>query len=249
MSLTDEDWDLLSAYADGELDGSTRRALEARMKTDAVLVGELDRIRRSKRALAGLRPELAPPPKTSRWFFSALPMAACIVLAFGIAGTAFWMMETAGLPNERKAQDWHTDFAAKSYVVEQGGLLKLAAGASLGIAGAPDLSASNLVLVDVKIEAVPEGEVIAMHYRGFRGCRLTLVAEPRNRKDRDAGNTGLFRSWTTAKSQFRLIADSMDPERFAALAGYIEDEIRQREADERLRVALADATATATPCG
>lgn len=249
MSLTDEDWDLLSAYADGELDDSTRLALETRLTTDADLAGELDRIRRSKRALAGLRPEIAPPPKTSRWFVSAVPMAACILLAFGIIGAGFWAMEKGFLPNERRAQDWHSDFAAKSYVVEQGGLLKLAAGASLGIAGAPDLSASNLVLVDVKIETVPDGEVIAMHYRGFRGCRLTLVAEPRNRKTADAGQTGLFRSWTTAKSQFRLIADSMDPERFAALAGYIEAEIRQREADERLRVALADATAKAMPCG
>lgn len=56
------DRELLSRYLDGELDGNERRALEARLATDAALARELDALRALVSAAGALPRTVEPPP-------------------------------------------------------------------------------------------------------------------------------------------------------------------------------------------
>lgn len=250
MTLSDRDWDLLSAYADDELEADARQALEKRLVSEPDLCNAHDRIQRSKSALSNMRPRLTPPEPEIHSLGRACAIAASIMLAIGISAGTLWFInagvsERAG---DLAATDWHMEFTTKSYVVEQGGVIKLAVGAPLGFVEAPDLSTSNLVLVDVRLHQQDDGESVAMHYRGFNGCRLTLVAEPNGKPATVTTDSFLYRRWTTDKAHFSLIADTMDPDRFDAIAVFVEAQIRASEERERFAVATANATARAKPC-
>lgn len=242
MTITDKDWDLLSAYADGELDDAVRCNLEARLAAESELAAELERIRRSKRVLQEMRPRPGTSPRV-RSGPIGLAVAASVLLVIGLAAGGVWLRAGPG-----PGFDPHAAFAAKSYVLDGRSSLHFAAGSALGFAVAPNLSASNLVLVDVRVRESEAGESVAMHYRGYGGCRLTLIAEPAGLPARETPTHAMLRDWTTAKARFRLVADMMDQLRFDAIADFAEAQVQLLEDRERLRVAMADATAIATPC-
>lgn len=242
MTITDRDWDLLSAYADGELDEARRRALEARLAAESELSAELERIRRSKKVLQEMRPRPGMPRGTGNNPIG-LAVAASVLLVFGLAAGGVWLQAGKG-----PGFNPHATFAAKSYVLDGRAPLHFAAGSALGFSAAPNLSGSNLVLVDVRVQVSDAGESVAMHYRGYRGCRLTLIAEPLGLPAGKPVNQLLVREWTSTKARFRLIADTMDPQRFDAIADFAEAQVRLLEERERLRVAMANATASAVPC-
>lgn len=242
MTITDRDWDLLSAYADGELDDSARRSLEARLAAEAELSAELDRIRRSKKVLQDMRPQQGT-PRSQRNAPIGLAVAASVVMLIGLAAGGVWLQAGKG-----SGFNPHATFAAKSYVLDGRAPLHFAAGSALGFSAAPNLSGSNLVLVDVRVQVGDAGESVAMHYRGYRGCRLTLIAEPLAAPAGTTVRQPLMREWTTTKARFRLVADTMDPQRFDAIADFAEARVRLLEERDRLRMAMADATAKAAPC-
>lgn len=242
MTITDRDWDLLSAYADGELDDAARRSLESRLVAEAELSAELDRIRRSKKVLQEMRP-LPGTARGARRSPIGLAVAASILLVIGLAAGGVWLQAGKG-----RGFDPHATFAAKSYVLDGRAPLHFAAGSALGFSAAPNLSGSNLVLVDVRVQVSDAGESVAMHYRGYRGCRLTLIAEPVALPSGEPASQPLVREWASTRARFRLVADTMDPQRFAAIADFAEAQVRLLEERERLRVAMADATAAAAPC-
>ena len=61
---------------------------------------------------------------------------------------------------------------------------------------APDLSASRLYLVETRLAGSGAHQTVAMHYRGMRGCRLTVVAietagtEPEPQRDAAESEAG-----------------------------------------------------------
>lgn len=247
MKINDRDWDLLSAYADEALDVETRRSLERRLVREPELAAELERIRRSKSILRSMQP--APGPIRARFIASpgSVRIAASFAALFCIVAVAVWLAGPSGR-EETVQTDWHSDFAGRTYVIRPGTGLTLAAGSGHGFSQAPDLSASRLVLVDVRVSGQGAEETIALHYRGYRGCRLTLVSEPLQAPATTGAGHLLVRAWETSYRRFSLIADTMDPNRFQAIAEYAESQIRMREAQERQRVAVADATNLARPC-
>ncbi len=247
MKISDRDWDLLSAYADEALDAETRRRLERRLAQEPELAAELERIRRSKSILRTMQP--VPGPMRARFATSpgSVRIAASFAALFCIVAIAVWLAGPTGR-EETARTDWHGDFAGRTYVIRPGTGLTLTAGSGHGFSQAPDLSASRLVLVDVRVSGQGADETIALHYRGYRGCRLTLVSEPLEAPTNTGTGHALVQAWETPYRRFSLIADTMDPDRFQAIADYAESQIRTLEAKERQRLAVADATDRARPC-
>ncbi|MEM1048350.1 MAG: hypothetical protein AAGL24_19525 [Pseudomonadota bacterium] len=247
MKISDRDWDLLSAYADDALDVETRRGLERRLGREPELAAELERIRRSKSILRTMQP--APGRLRTRLHASpgSVRIAASFATLFCIVAVAVWLAGPSGR-EETVRTDWHGDFAGRTYVIRPGTGLTLAAGSGHGFSQAPDLSASRLVLVDVRVSGQGADETIALHYRGYRGCRLTLISEPLEAPTNPGAGYALVKAWETPYRRFSMIGDTMDPDRFRAIADYAEGQIRKLEAQERQRLAVADATNRARPC-
>lgn len=250
MTLSDQDWEKVSAYADGELDAAESAALEDRLSREPELAAALDELQGLKSELSALRPEpgtlldesAAPAPR--RWSRLWIPAALA-------AGLALFLLPM-GLPGEddwKSAVAWHEDFAARE-IVQDGtaGLSRTALDPALQ-KGAPDLSASGLQLVSVETADPSDGLHMAAHYRGLRGCRLTLHATAS-----DAGDTAaipghfMHHRWQTNELRYTLLAQGMDEARFRAIARYSEHQTRSQSGGAELQIAMETTSAAAPPC-
>lgn len=253
MTATDRDWDLLTAYADGELAAAAAAALRRRIAAEPALAAELDRIRAVKASLGALRPRGAPsaPRRESRrpaW--AALAAVAGLLALVALGGRAFLAGGEPGrIAAMASVEALHLAFAERSYVIDTDRALILSAGAGIGDVSAPDLAASNLTLVDVRVLGEGSDERIAMHYRGRRGCRLTLVVERLAAAWRaEATSLELAHRWATPQARYAMVADGMDRHRFNAIAAFAEALTRASDRAKRLRVAVIDRTEQARPC-
>ncbi len=255
--LSDKDFERLNALADGELGGPEATRLRQRLQDEPQLQAAYDEIRQVKRKLGALAfdgaadaPPPATQPKRASWWPAA--MAASFV---AVAGLSALLVIASGDPDVAPAgvAAWHDHLSAQEYVVtrESGPLF-----VSLGTAGdvpVPDLSASKLFLVDTRVlgsETEPQRAV--MHYRGLRGCRLTLWygttgAAPAAWPKPDADTA--FRHWSAGDEHFALIANGMDRQRFAAIADYVEV-LTRLDAERRspARTAMAEAYERSERC-
>lgn len=259
MRDTEKDWSSLCAYADGELASDEAAALEARLAREPDLIHGLERIRDLKRGLAALRPSESEPDagvdgdhskmrgRPVRWV--AIAAAAAFAAVLGVFATAsIWKPG-----EERQAMDAmaiHQRLSAATYVVDERPVQRIVSGGNAFEFRAPDLTGSKLYLVDVMTMRDGETDIIGMHYRGMRGCRLTIVAtynagaawEP-------PSGGGLIRTWSHDGVEFAVVANGMDADRFASIADFarasIRDEIR-RQRD--LRTAMVKSYRAARPC-
>jgi hypothetical protein len=254
---SDQDFETLNALADGELGETEAAAMQKRLRQEPDLKAAFDEINHVKRKLGAMglgRAEevaVAPPariiPVSHPWAIAASVAAFAVVTAFLI--TQFSGSNTA--PTGVLA--WHDHLSQKEYVVtENQGPLFVSLGQS-GDIPVPDLAPSKLYLVDTKVIGTePNRQRAVMHYRGLRGCRLTLwygsasagypIVPP-------AGNDGTFKSWTVGGGQFALIATGMDTQRFASIADYLEILTALTADDGSLgRTAMVDAYEKAVRC-
>lgn len=246
--VTHEDWDLLNAYADGELDRATEKVIAARLANEPLLREGLESIKSIKSSLRQLRPvtivpeEPQRPLRLARW-----AVVSSVFLAIGILlGVSALQQESS---HHTSVTELHRSFSSKSYIIDTSVSLDVSVGSSIGSLSAPDLSPSNLTLVDVRILNAVSGERIAMHYRGQRGCRVTLVAEPLSFQPYSGpSELALNYAWKTSAASFHLVGDGMDPTRFAAIAAFAEATSRRAHDEPELRTALVDRTAEARPC-
>ena len=255
--LSEKDFEHLNALADGELSGSRATRLRQRLQAEPQLQAAYDEIRQVKRKLGNLSFDGAantPPPKATvgkpNWQPLAMAASVAVIAAFS-AFLVFSFGNSDTAPTGVVA--WHQHLSAKEYVVtrEQGPLF-----VSLGTAGdvpVPDLAASKLYVVDTRVlGADPQTQRAVMHYRGLRGCRLTLwyatagnepVAWP------TPGAETAFRHWSAGKGHFALIANGMDRQRFAAIADYVEVLTRlNADRDTPARTAMAKAYERSERC-
>lgn len=257
MRASAADWQLLNAYSDGELAPDETAALEVRLREEPDLVRALNRIRAVKRELKSLCPAEATVPepantnRVSRVMLRAAAVAAVIVIALGLgAGLLVWR-GSAPMWVEQ-AERMHGVLSHNAYVVEERPIVQLVStGTSLEF-HAPDLTASHLYLVDIMTSDEAHRQAIALHYRGMRGCRLTIVAiEAAGSPDRDdnPADGTLIADWSYGGFRFAVIAQGMDADRFASVADYAQAAIAEsvREEDD-LRVAMADRYQNAQPC-
>ena len=251
----ENDWVLLNGFADGELDAALSAALELRLGEEPELQAELDRILKLKNGLASLRPaEDAPAkgrdepgPAKSRWCGRAFAgmAAACLVVA--VIGLSAWQYL---LPPSLEDSVFavHERLARQTYVVEEGKVQKVVSTGRAFEFSAPDMTASRLYLVDVETGSTGESDIVGLHYRGLRGCRLTLIAIDGATEAVALEREGfLVRHWAAGGFGFVMIASGMDARRFEAVGEYAEAVIRDELSRQRgFRLAM---TRTASrPC-
>ncbi len=246
----DKLWQELNAYADGELQGEARRRLEARVAEDPALKESLARITAVKRVLAADRPSVE--EAASGWRRPAVAVAACVAAAL-IAVFAYLPLEP-DLSWQEKLAAAHTALTEETFVVEQNRPLPVVSSRRLNDFAVPDLRASRLYLVTARTHQDEEGESLLMHYRGMRGCSLTIAAIAPLAEGGDAAGWAppkgeLFVGWRIGKLGFAVIADGMDAARFQAIADYAKAAIDDGLVpDDPLRTAMAETYRAANPC-
>lgn len=242
MSIDEKDWDLLSAYHDGALDRREAIELGRRLRSEPALAASLSDMHAMSGALKGLRPELQKPVRTHGGLRSrSAPYLLAASIAFGAVGVGSLWMNRAATPVG--PADWHATFLERSYATDRP--RKATRAGAFAFSGIPDLSATNLVLVDVA-DAGASG--IALHYSGPNGCRVTLSAFPASLATASLPADSLAHRWSVGASDYVLLATGMDPARFAAISVFVEELTRQGRERERTVIAMRDATENAVPC-
>lgn len=249
--LSETDWAELNAYADGELAGPAREALARRLAHDPELARALAEVHAAKAAVSLIRPPGTTPAEPRRLTPRAghrLALAASVAVVLAL-GALYWFTDPHG--------DWraapaalHQSFSAGAYALPETGRVPVISTAGIGDLRAVDLSASRLTLVDVRSLDRDGRDIVAMHYRGRNGCRVTLVALSA-RPDEAApvpGGDGLAAAWTVGGIHYALLAGGMDRSRFDAIEAYARAETRRVAPRDELRLAMRSATAEAQPC-
>lgn len=250
----EKDWALLNAFADGELDKDEATIIEARLAVDADLRNDLQRIRELKLQLASFRPvesdvEFADEPEVKRgWYRRAIAAAAAIIAIAVFLAAYAWYPQVRGF--EGIAIAAHEQFSRSTYIVEERHVAKVVSTGNAFEFKAPDLTDSRLFLVDVQNTIVDHNDSINLHYRGLRGCRLTLVALAGGLPtDVPAPAGRLMHVWSYGGYSFAILATGMDPERFDSVAKFAQATIRNDMRNQRdLRIAMAEKYRTARPC-
>jgi anti-sigma factor RsiW len=242
-------WQELNAYADGELRGERRARLEALLAEDPALGDTLERITGLKQGLAADRPE-TPEKQAPDWQRPAAAIAACLVAAL-LGIFAYLPPDPAPTWQERLVAA-HVELSDATFVVEQNRPLPVVSSRRLNDFAVPDLRASRLFLVEARSRQEENGEHLTLHYRGLRGCTLTIAAiapVEETAEDWRAAEGRLFAGWRIGKLGFGVIADGMDRARFLAIADYVKAAIADRlRPEDPLRTAMADSYRAAKPC-
>lgn len=246
---TEADWEALNAYADGELEPAAREALARRLAHDPGLAAALAEVHAAKAALSLMRPAAAPerpcrPFARGRW----LAVAAALAAAVGLG--AFYHVGGPAEPWRDAPAALHAEFSDESYVLTEAAPLPVVSTPRIGDVPAIDLSGARLSLVDVAALRRGGRDIVAMHYRGRNGCRVTLVALEAMPDESPPAlmGEGLAAAWTESGIHYALLAGGMDAARFAAISAYARAESRRVAPREELRLAMRSATAGAQPC-
>lgn len=241
--LSEQDWELVNAYHDGEMGAETRREFEDRLVIEPALAQALKDVREVSAGLAALRPSTVSstsvpikPAANRSWRptkWLAGGAAAAIVATAVILGA-----NTLAKPT---ALDIHEDFAKQDFVVGGGDLRAVAAG---GYEGIPDLSSARLT--PVAIRTLDTG--LVTHYAGRNGCRFSYFRGAFESQAESGGTDRQIETWTTPDSTgHMIIASGMDQSRFDAIAAYLKL-LTQSNATEVSMASVSDATTAAAPC-
>ncbi len=248
--LSETDWELINAYADGELSAEDKLEISRRLTHDAVLAAALAEVHATKAALSLIRPAKEPAP-TARDKFGARRLALAASLAAAVALGALYQFGGVGEDWRDAPADLHATLSANTYVLPEGGVMPVISTARIGDFEVFDLSSSRLTLVDVRTTRRDDRDVVAMHYRGRRGCRLTVVALaalPGDPSVLPARHDGLGARWSVGRAHFYVLASGMDRDRFDAIVTYAKAESRRLDRRDTLELAMLDATEQARPC-
>jgi hypothetical protein len=235
--LTDQDWEQVNAWADGELPEPQARAFGKRLEAEPALAEALASVRQVSRALSATRSEQTiPTPNANRnrrpWIWAAGAALTASVAAAAVV--AFLMFST--LPN---AIDVHRDYAAQSYQLPDKSDLRRISAASVD--GFPSLGDANLVLVAVDTQT----DRASAHFAGVNGCRLTVLRG--NYTPPEVSADVQMHQWLAENSRYQVIATGMDAGKFAATATYLEQVTQNRLQDSTV-LALREAVQSSTTC-
>lgn len=237
--MTDDvtDWDLLNAYADNELSEAEREIFDQRLNSEPELKAQLDDINYVKGAMALLNvPQVANEnqkvfafPQKSK-SFKKWAMAASVALC--VLGASALYYGSMNKSFEEAAIENHQSLSEKNYVVDVSSVQSITWGTSHFGLMAPDLSGARLYLVDVQIDANRLGEQITMHYRGLRGCSLSVVAlnlkEDRAEEISFKSSEYLNYKWQDKGFQFIVLTKGMNAKRFQTVSFYAQNMLRQQ---------------------
>ena len=248
--LSEDDWEMINAYADGALSSDDEIETSRRLTHDAALVAALAEVHATKAALSLIRPA-EEPAAAARGKFGVWHLTLAASLAAAVALGAIFQFGGGGEDWPDIPTELHAALSANTYVLSEGGALPVISTARIGDFEVFDLSSSRLTLVDVRTTRRGEREVVAMHYRGRRGCRLTVVALEARQGDPavlPVRHAGLGARWSIGRAHFYVLASGMDRDRFAAIVSYAKAESQRLDQRDTFEMAMLEATETARPC-
>lgn len=238
-------WDMLNAFADGELAPAEQRAMAERLAASPETAERLRGIVRLKQELQALPADEAPPlpsistSSRSRWRHVAA-IAAALVIAAAVAFAPILLRRDAAETFLTASLAAHEQFASAP---PQPGTT-IAPAAALPVAS--ELSRLGLQPV---WQASSAGE-IRIGFVGARGCRLSLHVGPHaGAPPLPNQTTATLMGWTVSDRSYLLIATGMPPARFEMIAGFIKALTSEpAEKVEPLRTALQSDWRGAQPC-
>ena len=261
-------WEELNAYVDGELDRAHAAEIADAAAGDPRLAGQIAQLMRAKSGVSLAAEAVAPESlrvflqgreRTSGWqALRRQAMAASFLVALFGAGLYLQQQSIEQPGWFAEAQALHTSFAAQ----EQVSALPAMPATAFALEGKfvllPDLAAGELTLVGLQTLTRETGELngVAAHYRGNRGCQVTLIALPYAPEAIEAeapvpARKGDLNSlvWRDGDAGYLLLGSGMDPARFKLLA----DKVQAAAKDMRLftpdeELALAKSRAQSKPC-
>lgn len=236
--LSDQDWQQVNAWADGELSRADAKKFSDRLSADPALAEALASVRQVTLALSEMRPEPGRPATSANtnrhpWYWVAGALGASVAATVAVIAVVFWSNADPG------AIDVHRSYAAQEFPLDaQPETRRVAASA---VDGFPLLRDANLYLVATDVTP----DKASAHYVGLKGCRLTVLrgdyAPAQVSQDVQA------RQWVADDTRYQMIATGMDGDKFSAAATYLEQATQNRLLDATV-LALHDAVQSATNC-
>ncbi|MEM7669761.1 MAG: hypothetical protein AAF317_11555 [Pseudomonadota bacterium] len=243
--LTDQDWEQINAYHDGELPPDAARTLKARIAEEPDLAAALASIADVSSSLGAMRPKTGGADlahghslvtrayagrSLSRWLAGgALAASLLAALVFG-----------SGQLGPDRPIDVHLSLAN---LFASAGTGSIEASAVSGPVDLPDLTGANLSPVTMR--DFNDGSVA--HYVGRNGCRLSYFRVRGQLQTPDV-TEGQSAVWTTSDGmRHGIIATGMDPGKFAAISAYLQI-VSRKGAETEVYAALTTATRAAIPC-
>ena len=249
--------DYLNGLADGELNDTETAYWRRRIEGDPQLKREFEKVLAVKSKLSLMTTEHddfhdsreSSIPVESR-SVGVIKWATAISVAAILVASAVWYTGSHNtVSNPKDLLAWHHHLSQREYVVEKHtGPLFVSLGQEDDVP-VPDLRASKLYLVDTMVIDQTGGDKLAvMHYRGLRGCRLTLWSGPATKTTVLQSSLDM-RHWNVGDRLFGLIATGMDPGRFASIADHVETVTRQSDhGSDNTRLAMDKAYRTSRSC-
>ncbi|WP_421783280.1 hypothetical protein [Kiloniella litopenaei] len=262
-------WEILNAFVDGELSPSQEAWVESCAKKDSEIKSEIARLKLLKNALAGSalitsneKISVAEERKTigCRQIAGGVFATAAVIVLFVMA---FPLGYFSSPDFEHWARDRHQDLSGQNFVVSDLEYRPLIAAAISGTLQAPDLTGSKLYLVDLSIGTFDRDDAIVMHYRGLRGCRVSLLVTPlrdnlklqrdeteEQSPDRTGTKKLVSDFWNGERFRFALLATGMERKRFDSIATYLklEGERNLPSPNDEAQYAMQQVYAQSTPC-
>lgn len=237
--ISDQDWELLNAYSDGELSGSQTRLLVKHIRNEPDLARGLKKIQGMQSGLKHMRPiQMQTDAANAK---GAWHMVWAVAASFAaLAAVAVYLI----LPNShvQSPSDWHNVLLEQPFNVNYRAvttpvLTKISV-------DTPDLVSAGLWLVADRDEA---NEARVLHYSGRNNCRLTLAITHGEMPSIKAGADFRIASWRIQTFNYTLMSSGMDAARFAAISHHIR--LFTEELNRPATVlAMHETTKTAVPC-
>ncbi|TDT73885.1 hypothetical protein BDE40_2663 [Litoreibacter halocynthiae] len=233
--ITEQDWELVSAFADGELRGEDAARLEQRLRNESELQAALASITEMSQALSTLKPgqnNTSQPANSNRrpyrWIAGAAVAASIAVAVF-----------LAPQQSVQDPLDIHNAYTAQTFPAPTLNDLRSVSNAETD--GFPSLRDANMVLV---VTSTADATASA-HYVGENGCRLTLLrgigAPPQPIQTLQSAE------WTVGEQWYQSLATGMDQVKFDALTVYLQQSTQDQRKPATV-LALLGAVRGATPC-
>ena len=240
--LSDHDWELVNAWADGELSGADAIAFRDRLDSDPALADALASVRQMSLALSAMRPEpgrpansAAPSTDANRrpWYWAGGALGASLAAAVAVVAVVLWSNA------DPVALDVHRDYVAQEFSVQvQPETRRVAASA---VDGFPLLRDANLYLVTTDVSETRA----SAHYVGLKGCRLTVLRG--DYTPAQVSQDVQARQWVVDDTRYQMVATGMDVNKFSAAATYLEQATQNRLLNAAV-LALHQAVQSATNC-
>jgi hypothetical protein len=234
--LSDHDWELINAFADGELSVDEAALMEQRIESEPELSEALDSVLKVSSALTSLKPEIA----TTAAAANATRRPWILVMGGSLAAALALVAVLSGGPVQGTALGAiHQAYLSQNFNVEAGSELQEVSGGFVD--GFPILTDANLTLAVTKLG----NEISSAHYVGSRGCRLTVL---RGKGDVPTAPDNMQSTlWTAGTNWFLVLATGMDQPKFNTVSEFLRQSTLDRLGQNTV-LAMQEAVSVASPC-